>query len=196
MLDKFLINFNASINDVIKKIEANSKGFVLVEDDSKCVLGTVTDGDIRRSLIAGAKLNDLVLNYTNKKFVFLDDNSIDHESIYKKLDQEITFIPVLDSKHRLLRFITKDTIPSRFEKLITARSKSPVRVSFGGGGSDTTSYFKNNNGAVLNSTINLYRFSQLRLFSCTLHIDSILSQKSSSVILPPRSVRALLASLK
>jgi D-glycero-alpha-D-manno-heptose-7-phosphate kinase len=156
MLDKFLINFNASINDVIKKIEANSKGFVLVEDDSKCVLGTVTDGDIRRSLIAGAKLNDLVLNYTNKKFVFLDDNSIDHESIYKKLDQEITFIPVLDSKHRLLRFITKDTIPSRFEKLITARSKSPVRVSFGGGGSDTTSYFKNNNGAVLNSTINLY----------------------------------------
>ena len=156
MLDKFLININASINDAIVKIEANSKGFVLVENDVKQVLGTLTDGDIRRALLAGAQLTDLALNHINKNFIFLDDNSMEHESIYKKLDQEITFIPVLDDNKRLLKFITKNTIPSRFEKLITARSKSPVRISFGGGGSDTTAFFKDNNGAVINSTISLY----------------------------------------
>ena len=145
MLDIFLINTSASINDAIIKIEANTKGFVLVEDDYNRVLGTLTDGDIRRALIAGAKLNDAVLNHINKNFIYIGNNSIDHESIYKKLDQEITFIPVLDDKQRLLKFITKDTIPQRFEKLITARSKSPVRISFGGGGSDTTNFFKDNN---------------------------------------------------
>ena len=156
MLDKFLINTKALINDAIIKIEANSKGFVLVENEVKQVLGTLTDGDIRRALLAGAQLSDLALNYINKKFIFLDDNSIEYESIYKKLDQEITFIPVLDNNKKLLKFITKDTIPSRFEKLITARSKSPVRISFGGGGSDTTAFFKDNDGAVINSTISLY----------------------------------------
>jgi len=173
MLDKFLINTNALINDAIIKIEANSKGFVLVENDVKQVLGTLTDGDIRRALLAGAKLSDLALNHINKNFIFLDDNSMEHESIYKKLDQEITFIPVLDDNKRLLKFITKNTIPSRFEKLITARSKSPVRISFGGGGSDTTAFFKDNNGAVINSTISLYSHCSLsKRNDSKLNIDS------------------------
>jgi D-glycero-alpha-D-manno-heptose-7-phosphate kinase len=173
MLDKFLINTNALINDAIIKIEANSKGFVLVENDVKQVLGTLTDGDIRRALLAGAQLSDLALNYINKNFIFLDDNSMEHESIYKKLDQEITFIPVLDDKKRLLKFITKNTIPSRFEKLITARSKSPVRISFGGGGSDTTAFFKDNNGAVINSTISLHSHCSLsKRTDSKINIDS------------------------
>ena len=173
MLDKFLININASINDAIVKIEANSKGFVLVENDEKQVFGTLTDGDIRRALLAGAQLTDLAINHINKNFIFLDDNSMEHESIYKKLDQEITFIPVLDDNKRLLKFITKNTIPSRFEKLITARSKSPVRISFGGGGSDTTAFFKDNNGAVINSTISLYSHCSLsKRTDSKINIDS------------------------
>ena len=173
MLDKFLINTKALINDAIIKIEANSKGFVLVENEVKQVLGTLTDGDIRRALLAGAQLSDLALNYINKNFIFLDDNSIEYESIYKKLDQEITFIPVLDNNKKLLKFITKDTIPSRFEKLITARSKSPVRISFGGGGSDTTAFFKDNNGAVINSTISLYSHCSLsKRTDSKINIDS------------------------
>lgn len=173
MLDEFLINTNALIKDAIIKIEANSKGFVLVENDVKQVLGTLTDGDIRRALLNGAQLSDLVLTHMNKNFIFLDDNSMEHESIYKKLDQEITFIPVLDDKKRLLKFITKNTIPSRFEKLITARSKSPVRISFGGGGSDTTAFFKDNNGAVINSTISLYSHCSLsKRTDSNINIDS------------------------
>lgn len=173
MLDNFLINIKSLISDAIIKIEANTKGFVLVENDDKQILGTLTDGDIRRALLAGAELSDLVLNYINKNFIFLDDNSIEHESIYKKLDQEITFIPVLDNNKRLLKFITKNTIPSRFEKLITARSKSPVRISFGGGGSDTTAFFKDNNGAVINSTISLYSHCSLsKRTDSKINIDS------------------------
>lgn len=173
MLDEFLINTNALIKDAIIKIEANSKGFVLVENDVKQVLGTLTDGDIRRALLNGAQLSDLALNYINKSFIFLDDNSMEHESIYKKLDQEITFIPVLDNNKKLLKFITKDTIPSRFEKLIIARSKSPVRISFGGGGSDTTAFFKDNDGAVINSTISLYSHCSLsKRTDSKINIDS------------------------
>ena len=71
MLDKFLININASINDAIVKIEANSKGFVLVENDEKQVFGTLTDGDIRRALLAGAQLTDLAINHINKNFILL-----------------------------------------------------------------------------------------------------------------------------
>jgi len=173
MLDKFLINSKSKLKDAIAQIQANSKGFVLVVNDIRQVLGTLTDGDIRRALLAGAQLSDLSLNYINKNFIFLNNNSLEHESIYKKLDQEITFIPVLDDEKRLLKFITKNTIPSRFEKLITARSKSPVRISFGGGGSDTTAFFKDHNGAVINSTISLYSHCSLtKRTDSKIYIDS------------------------
>ena len=172
-IEKFCTLNSSTLKEAIIKIEQNKEGFVLVENDLKQILGTLTDGDIRRALLAGAQLSDLASNFINKNFIFLDDNSIEHESIYKKLDQEITFIPVLDNKKRLLKFITKDTIPSRFEKLITARSKSPVRISFGGGGSDTTAFFKDNNGAVINSTISLYSHCSLSKRTDTkINIDS------------------------
>ena len=157
----FCIKDNSTLKEALIKIEKNQEGFVLVENELKQILGTLTDGDIRRAILKGAQLTDFALDFVNKNYVFLDDNSIDHESIYKKLDQEITFVPVLDNKKRLLKFITKDTIPIRKEKILIARSKSPVRISFGGGGSDTTSFFKNNNGAVINSTISLYSHCSL-----------------------------------
>ncbi len=174
MLDIFLINKSTKLNDAIAQIETNSKGFVLVVNEALQVLGTLTDGDIRRALLSGAQLSDIASKFINKNFIFLDDNSINHESIYKKLDQEITFIPVLDNNKKLVKFITKDNIPSRFEKVITARSKSPVRISFGGGGSDTTAFFKDNDGAVINSTISLYSNCSLsKRNDSKINIDSV-----------------------
>ena len=175
-LSKFVLNDDKKLSDSLKKIESNKKGFVLVVNKNKEVLGTLTDGDIRRSFLKGAKLSDLAINHINKNFIFLDDKIENHESIYKKLDQEIKFIPVLDSRKRLVKFITKDTIPLRSERKIIARSKSPVRISFGGGGSDTTAFFKDHNGAVINSTISL--FSNCTLFKRT---DSIINIDSADL---------------
>jgi D-glycero-alpha-D-manno-heptose-7-phosphate kinase len=42
------------------------------------------------------------------------------------------------------------------------RSKAPLRISFAGGGSDLPSYYEENGGAVLCSTINRYAFVTLR----------------------------------
>ena len=175
-LNKFVLNYDKELSDSLKKIESNKKGFVLVVNKNNEVEGTLTDGDIRRSFLKGAKLSDLAINHINKNFIFLDDKTENHESIYKKLDQEIKFIPVLDSKKKLVRFITKDTIPLRSERTIIARSKSPVRISFGGGGSDTTAFFKDHNGAVINSTISLY--SNCALFKRT---DSIINIDSADL---------------
>ena len=173
MHQEFKINLEEIVKNALLFINKNQKGFLLVSNESNQIIGTLTDGDIRRAMLNGLTIDDPIKNIINKNFIFLDENSIEHESIYKKLDQEITFIPVLDNEKRLIKFITKETIPSRFEKLITARSKSPVRVSFGGGGSDTTAFFKNNNGAVINSTISLYSHCSLtKRTDSKINIDS------------------------
>jgi D-glycero-alpha-D-manno-heptose-7-phosphate kinase len=77
------------------------------------------------------------------------------------MDNEIKAIPVLDNNMKLKSIFTIDNLPLRDEGLISARAKSPVRISFGGGGSDTTAFFSTNNGAVINSTISLYCYASL-----------------------------------
>jgi len=46
-----------SIRDVIACIERNNKGIVLVTDEERQLLGTITDGDVRRAILAGENLD-------------------------------------------------------------------------------------------------------------------------------------------
>ena len=59
---------------------------------------------------------------------------------------------MLNKKNELIKVLTPSNFPLNNENNIIARSKSPVRISFGGGGSDLTHYFtKSSGGAVINS---------------------------------------------
>ena len=158
-LEKFKVDINDSIKIVVKKIELNKEGFVVVLKN-KVIYGLVTDGDLRRYFIKGGKLSDSVEKCCNKNFLSISEN-ISHEEIYKMLDDEIKFIPTVNKENELVNIITKKRIPDRKENNIYYRSKSPVRISFSGGGSDTTFFFKDNKGAVINATINLYCHSTL-----------------------------------
>ena len=158
-LNKFIIYTDNSINECLKKIELNKKGFVLICERNNKLIGVVTDGDIRRKLLTSQNLNDNILSFCNTEFIYANSN-FSHESIYKLLDNKIKFIPILDN-NIVVDIIDKDSIPERKEKKFCARSKSPVRISFGGGGSDTTNYFYENGGAVLNASISIYSHCSL-----------------------------------
>tara|TARA_B100001057_G_scaffold80535_1_gene75790 strand:- start:22054 stop:23427 length:1374 start_codon:yes stop_codon:yes gene_type:complete len=158
-ISKFTIEGSQPIIKALTKIEANHKGFLIVESDKK-VIGTITDGDIRRHLLKNSSLDLQINKIINKEFKFINEDT-PYEHIYKLLDNDIKFIPNLDNQGRLINFITKENIPERQEVETYHRSKSPVRISFGGGGSDLTNYFIKNNGIVVNATISLYTHSSL-----------------------------------
>lgn len=171
-LKEFKIKETASIKEAIDKIEKNHKGFVLLEDGKEQIKGVLTDGDIRRKLLSNIEVEMPVNSCANYEFIkgYFDTP---RELLLKKLDDHIKFIPILDKKDRLLDIFFRDYIPLNKEDKVYARSKSPVRISFGGGGSDTYSYFKNTNGAVINATISLFTHSLLKLrLDSKIHICS------------------------
>ena len=156
----FLVYSGTSLRDALKQIDKNHKGIILVCNKNDEVKGLSTDGDIRRQLLINDDINQIIDNCMNKDFVYAKENS-SHEEIYKLMDNEIKAIPVLDNNMQLKSIFTIDNLPLRDEGLISARAKSPVRISFGGGGSDTTAFFSKHNGAVINSTISLYCYASL-----------------------------------
>ncbi|MBU46983.1 MAG: sugar kinase [Flavobacteriales bacterium] len=161
--DKFLVSQDATLRSALSLIENNNHGIILTFDSSNKVTGLVTDGDIRRYLLKeDTSLDDPISLCSNKDFLW-EDPSTSRELLLKKLDHRIRVLPLLDKNRKLINIVSRDYLPIQQEQAVFARAKSPVRISFGGGGSDLTHYFSADIGAVINTTVSIYSHATLRI---------------------------------
>jgi len=162
--EKYVINEGASLRTALLKVDNNHCGMIFMQAVDEKIIGIATDGDIRRALLLGATLEGDISDYVNRKFVSADEEA-SREKLIKQLDGHIRFIPILDQLGRLQSIISKENLPLSEEKPIYIRARAPVRISFGGGGSDLTHYFENKSGAVINTAISIYSHATLRVRS-------------------------------
>lgn len=161
-LNVFTIGQDASLRDALRLVEENHHGMIFVVNTYGAVAGVATDGDIRRYLLNGGSIDDAIAKCVNRDFVW-EDSSTPRELLLKKLDHRIRAIPLLDSERRLVGVVSRNHLPVQAEGAVYSRSRAPVRISFGGGGSDLTHYFSGSDGAVINTTISLYSHATLRI---------------------------------
>ena len=103
-LKNYIIPITATFMDALKLIEFNQMRFVVVVDDEDTVVGVLTDGDIRRSLLSGKRLNDIVVPY--RGFLYLDVND-DFATVCNKFrDYQADFLLILKSG-KLFNIVTK-----------------------------------------------------------------------------------------
>ena len=109
-LRKYVIFSDETLFEAMKKIEINKKGFLVVIDKSNHVIGTLTDGDIRRAFLKGHMFEDKIEASYTKGSVVVDENEgfgaiTEH---FKK--PKITFIPIIDFDKNLKNIITKNNM--------------------------------------------------------------------------------------
>ncbi|MBQ9003134.1 MAG: CBS domain-containing protein [Eggerthellaceae bacterium] len=113
-LSPFVIEQETSLVDAFRAIDGNKSGFVIVADDDGHVLGTLTDGDIRRAIIAGVDLSASVSASKAYRADFIalsvDQGIDDAIDIFKQ--GAIDFIPVLDGNGRLANVLQKKQLYS------------------------------------------------------------------------------------
>jgi len=76
---------------------------LLIHDHEKRLTGTLTDGDIRRKLVSGTKLNDTVRSCMNKDFTFIRKNGTDYHNISRYKFLGIRLLPVLNQDNEIFR---------------------------------------------------------------------------------------------
>ena len=65
-IDSFIGNTLLSVSEAMALIDNNSYGILFLTDENKKLLACITDGDIRRFLLAGGKTDDKAFNAANK----------------------------------------------------------------------------------------------------------------------------------
>lgn len=105
-LEQYLVTKDMSILDVMKKIENNTKQIVFVVQ-GKHLLASITDGDIRRHLLAYGNINDTVENIGNHspEYIKQDKREKALEIIKEK---QIAALPIIDDSDELIDIIFRD----------------------------------------------------------------------------------------
>lgn len=106
-MKKYIISKSATIKDslvALNQISSDTQSLLVVNEDEKLV-GTLTDGDIRRGLISGAELSDEVSTIMHKNFRYILLSDFDVAQLKAFRDNNILFIPIIDEDKRIVEVI-------------------------------------------------------------------------------------------
>jgi perosamine synthetase len=108
-LDNFLVSKSATLKDALNCININCKGICFVIDESQKLIGTLTDGDIRRALLAEAQLDDKIVGFMHQNYIKLHI-STEIQDILSQLNDKIKVIPLIDDDDNVVDYATINKI--------------------------------------------------------------------------------------
>ncbi|MBU3126092.1 nucleotidyltransferase family protein [Clostridium tagluense] len=114
-IDKYCIGASSTIKEAMVVIDKNLTGGALVVNENNELVGTITDGDIRRAILKEASISDSIENTYFKNFKFVTEEHSKKKAKEYMLSNKIRQVPVIDKDKKLIDLYFLDDIIS-YEK--------------------------------------------------------------------------------
>ncbi|MGH4125352.1 MAG: nucleotidyltransferase family protein [Clostridium sp.] len=114
-IDKYCIGTDSTIKEAMVVIDKNLTGGALVVNENNKLVGTITDGDIRRAMLKGSSISDGIENTYFKNFKFVTEEHSKKKAKEYMLSNKIRQVPVIDKDKKLIDLYFLDDIIS-YEK--------------------------------------------------------------------------------
>jgi dTDP-glucose pyrophosphorylase len=96
-----------TIRQAMKILDKTAEKCLLVIDENNKLLGTLTDGDLRRSILRGVNFSEDISNsYKNNPIVFVQNQYTSDEAKRILRDKKIDLIPIVDEEYKVVDYIT------------------------------------------------------------------------------------------
>lgn len=139
---ELLVLEKTTIKDVMRKMDKASRKIIFVADRKGRLLGTITDGDIRRWILSNGDLNCRSDRIYNRKPVYViqegnDALSYINDARKMMFETGVDAVPVVDQAMRITDIVSlRDVVKDESAKTIKGASlKIPVVIMAGGQGS-------------------------------------------------------------
>jgi dTDP-glucose pyrophosphorylase/predicted transcriptional regulator len=111
-LDLYTIPSNTKFHQAISEMDARGKQILLVVDDERRLIGTVTDGDLRRGYLKKSPPDTPILEILNSNPIKVDETASVSEIRQLMILKGIHHIPIVDSVGVLTGLHTADAVVS------------------------------------------------------------------------------------
>src|SRR5438105_13581859 len=101
-MEQCQVQADLRIIDAMRALDRGAAEIALVVDDGGRLLGTLTDGDIRRALLAGATLDSPLEPYVHREFTSVGPLTGRAEVLDLMQARTVGQIPILDSAGKLI----------------------------------------------------------------------------------------------
>ena len=106
-MKNLLVGPNISLIQALKKISLNGEKSLIVVDSKKRLLGTISDGDIRKRLLVKKSLNSKINKIYNKHSTYLVKENFSKEQVKKFfLRKKFDLIPIINKFKVVVSYIT------------------------------------------------------------------------------------------
>lgn len=135
-LEALLIQSDKSIKEAMQQLDKTGEKILFVVTEGNVLLGTLTDGDVRRGLLDGANFADSVKHLMRGQFISLDNG----ESELKKraenliIQNRIEHVPVLNRNKEIVDVVSWTDFFNPEEEKEKSFYPNPVVVMAGGKG--------------------------------------------------------------
>jgi len=131
------IDKKRTVKEAMRQMDKTAKKILFVADNRDILLGTITDGDIRRWILAGGDLNKKIIKIYNREPVYIKKDASKREIRRIVLKIGSSGFPVVDEKMRVVNVIFwKELIKNDIlEEKRTSGLRIPIVIMAGGEGS-------------------------------------------------------------
>ena len=136
-LERFIGSKDLSVSEAMQRIDNNACGILFLTDEQGKLVGCVTDGDVRRYLLAGGEMNGTAYDAANKSPKAA--RSLD-EAMHLYHHLYYIVIPIIDEKGAIVDFYTGELGASIIKKRNPLGI--PVVINAGGKGTRLDPYTK------------------------------------------------------
>jgi dTDP-glucose pyrophosphorylase len=100
------VKLDITIRQSMKVLEKTAEKCLLVVDENNKLLGTLTDGDLRRSILNGVKFSeDISASYNSEPTVLIKEKYTSEEAKQLLLNLKLDLIPVVDENHKVVEYV-------------------------------------------------------------------------------------------
>ena len=112
-LENICVSDEVDMRSSILALEKCHLGIILIVNKKNKLIGTLTDGDIRRALLDGKELNSNVEIIMNKNFYFIKEKDNLNEAQKFLIKKGLRHLPVLDDEGSVIKLLVSKNLPKK-----------------------------------------------------------------------------------
>src|SRR5699024_7812775 len=109
-IESLCITKEVSIREALDVIDQNKKQLALVLNEEKKLIGSVTDGDVRRALLKNISLDNPVSTIMNNSPKYLKEGITKQEALKFMQKHKIHHLPLLNKDNQVVNLLTLDEL--------------------------------------------------------------------------------------